>query len=165
MDKQCRECGGELAFHGYKHTEKVGRWTVTDTSSMAWQCMRCQLPQLTLDDLQGYQLRAVKTALCSGKFEGSVVRYARKALGLTQKEIGTVIGYQHETVSRWENDKEEMPRAASVSIVGILCRVIDGESAEDILDASRQVQEQRSDGPAGGTHRTATTPQARLRVI
>ena len=44
MHERCRECGGELALYGYKHTEKVGRWTVTDASSMAWQCRKCGTP-------------------------------------------------------------------------------------------------------------------------
>jgi DNA-binding XRE family transcriptional regulator len=94
--------------------------------------MKCGTPKLSLDELQNYQLRAVKTALCNGKQEGEVLRYARKALGLTQKDLGAVIDYQHETVSRWENDKEAMPMAASVALVGILCRVIDGELPEDM---------------------------------
>lgn len=123
-EDRCRECGGELAFHSYKHVEKVGRYTITDASSMVWQCLACKTPQLTLDDLQGYQLNAAKTALCDGRHDGPVVRYARKALGLTQKELGLIIDYQHETISRWETDKEAAPGVAMSAVVGVLCRAM-----------------------------------------
>jgi DNA-binding transcriptional regulator YiaG len=165
MHERCRECGGELALYGYKHTEKVGRWTVTDASSMAWQCRNCGTPQLSLDDLQNYQLRAVKTALCQEKTEGGVLKYARKALGLTQKELGVVIDYKHETVSRWENDKETMPRAASVALVGVLCRVIDGELPEDMVEAVRINKEKHADPPEGAVLIVLEPPRPRQRAF
>lgn len=143
MEERCRECKGEVALHGYKHIEKVGRWTVTDASGMVWQCRDCGTPQLSLDELQNYQLRAVKTALCQGKTEGDVLRYARKALGLTQKELGIVIDYKHETMSRWENGGE-MPQAAASAIVGVLCRALDGELPEDMVASARALKEHQN---------------------
>jgi DNA-binding transcriptional regulator YiaG len=148
--RECRECGGEAALHSYKHVEKVGRWTVTNASSMAWQCRVCRAPQLSLDDLQNYQLRAVKTALCEGKTEGGVLKYARKALGVTQKELGAIIAYNHETVSRWENDKDEMPQAAASALVGVLCRAIDGETPEEMVETARRIKEKRPGDETGG---------------
>lgn len=132
-NEPCRECGGKVTCRGYTCVQKVGKWTVTDRTSRAPQCEACNAPQLTLDELQGYELRAVKTVLCEGHLEGEVVRYARKALGLKQKELGKILGYTHETVSRWENDKDPMPRAAGSALIGLLMRAIDGEDPHDIV--------------------------------
>jgi DNA-binding XRE family transcriptional regulator len=166
MAERCRECGGETALHSYKHTEKVGPWTVTDGSAMQWQCLACGAPQLSLDDLQTYQLRAAKTALCQGKTEGGVFRYARKVLGLTQKELGVVIDRKHETISRWENgesDEEEAPRAATAALVGVICRVIEGELPEEMVQAARTMRETpQGDGSEGG-ELVVLAPQPKLR--
>jgi len=137
IHEKCVECGGDLVLKGYKHTEKVGRWTATDGTTMAPQCVKCGAARLTLDDLEMYQLTAAKTVLCANKLEGPVVRYARKTLGLTQKELGLLLDYQHETISKWENEKEPVPRAAAAALIGLLCRVIDGEKPEEMMEKTR----------------------------
>ncbi len=142
---KCAQCNGDLVTKGYKHKEKVGRWTAIDGTSMRPQCVNCGDAQLSLNDWQLYQLRAAKTVLCSNKLEGAVVRYARKALGFTQKELGLLLDYQHETISKWENDKEPLPRAAGAALIGVLCRAIDGESPEDMVEKARSSEVSRED--------------------
>lgn len=135
----CAECGGvDVTRRVYEHTEKVGRWTTTDGTALVEQCGSCSAPRLSLEQLTEYQLSAVKTVLCEGHAEGAVIRYARKALGLTQKELGLILDYQHETVSKWENDKDKMQRSAIQALIGILCRALNGEAPEDLLNEARQ---------------------------
>ena len=133
VNECCHECGGNVTCRGYTYVQKVGRWTVTDGSSRAPQCEACGAPQLTLDELQGYQLRAVKTVLCEGHLDGEVIRYSRKALGLTQKELGKILDYTHETVSRWETGKEPMPRSTANALIGVLMRAIEGEDPHNMI--------------------------------
>ena len=135
--EKCAECNGDLVTKGYTHSEKVGRYTVTDRATMVPQCVNCGAPRLSLDELEKYQLFAAKTVLCENKLEGSVVRYARKALGLTQKELGLLLDYQHETISKWENEKEPVTRAAASALIGLLCRVIDGEKPEEMVEKAK----------------------------
>lgn len=130
---KCIECNGELVPKGYEHKEKVGRWTVTNRATIVPQCVNCGAPSLTLDELEKYQLFAAKTVLCENKLEGPVVRYARKTLGLTQKELGALLDYQHETISKWENEKEQIPRAAGAALIGLLYRAIDGEKPDEMV--------------------------------
>jgi DNA-binding transcriptional regulator YiaG len=137
IHSKCVECSGDLVPKGYKHTEMVGRWTVTDRATMVPQCVNCGAPCLTLDELEKYQLFAAKTVLCENKLEGAVVRYARKALGLTQKELGLLLDYQHETISKWENEKELVPRAAGAALIGLLYRVINGEKPEEMVEKAK----------------------------
>ena len=122
-----------MEFSSYEHREQVGKWKLSDKTSMVWQCEKCHRAQLTLDELQGYPLRAVMTVLCEKHYQGPVVRHARKALGLTQRELGSLLGYEHETISRWENDKEVMPLVAAQALVGLLCRVLAGERVEELV--------------------------------
>lgn len=138
--EKCVECTGDLVTKGYTHTEKVGIWTVTDCATMVPQCVDCGAPCLNLDKLEEYQLFAAKTVLCENKLEGAVVRYARKALGLTQKELGLLLDYGHETISKWENEKESVPRSAGAAMVGLLYRAIDGEKPEEMVKKAQMAK-------------------------
>jgi transcriptional regulator with XRE-family HTH domain len=51
---------------------------------------------------------------------GGRLRYARKALGLTQVRLGELLGYAGETVSRWENDQAEVPPVVRLAMIGLL---------------------------------------------
>jgi transcriptional regulator with XRE-family HTH domain len=45
---------------------------------------------------------------------GGVVRYARKAMGLRQTDLARHLGCAAETISRWGNGTETMPRQAQL---------------------------------------------------
>jgi DNA-binding transcriptional regulator YiaG len=148
--EKCAECNGDLVTKVYTHTEKVGPWTAIDRTTMVPQCENCGAPRLTLDELEKYQLIAAKTVLCENKLDGAVVRYARKALGLTQKELGLLLDYGHETISKWENEKESVPRSAGAALVGLLYRAIDGEKPEEMVEKAEM--EKRGTAPENTDH-------------
>jgi transcriptional regulator with XRE-family HTH domain len=56
---------------------------------------------------------------------GAVLRYARKALGLTQVALAPCLGVKPETVSRWEADAA-IPRGVQLAMVGLLTAVEHG---------------------------------------
>jgi DNA-binding transcriptional regulator YiaG len=62
--------------------------------------------------------REVQAILSAG--EPEVIRYARKAAGLTQVELAGILEVTAETISRWENGAEPFKRNVSLALAKIL---------------------------------------------
>ena len=117
----CAECGKALVLRNYTHTEKVGRYRVTDATSQLLQCSGCGEPVLTSRDWAGYQRRAAAVVLREARtVDGAVMRYARKAIGLRQVDLAGLLGYAPETLSRWETGDLPIPRTAELALVAVL---------------------------------------------
>ena len=55
---------------------------------------------------------AIARALNPWKLNGSEIRFLRKAAGWRAKHVATQLGVDKSTMSRWENDKEQMGNGA-----------------------------------------------------
>jgi putative zinc finger/helix-turn-helix YgiT family protein len=118
---RCPTCGGWMTERTYGHIEKVGRHPVKVPGAILPVCGKCGEVEMTLDELAGYQQRAAAIVLREAKpIDGAVIRYARKALGLKQTKLAELLAVRNETISRWEKDREEMPRTAQLALVAIL---------------------------------------------
>jgi DNA-binding transcriptional regulator YiaG len=120
---KCMSCGvGEMKWRAHKHTENVGGIRVVDQTAFADVCMSCGAADLTDEQLRGYELRAAALVLREKyPVPGSVIKYARKALGLTQSALGDILGHKPETVSRWENNAGgAMQRDGQLALVAVL---------------------------------------------
>jgi DNA-binding transcriptional regulator YiaG len=127
---------------------------VTDATGQVLTCSKCGDVELSLKDLAGYQRRAAAIVIRDAKrIDGAVVRYARKALGLRQVDLAELLECAAETVSRWETDDLEMPRASQLALVAIL----DGVSSYD-GNVDDFLEHERSGRPSG---RDFEVPQAR----
>lgn len=136
MKETCFDCGGELVERGVSHETRGGRFTVSDRSSSALVCTKCGAPLFTGAQLNAYELRAVERVLRSVERPGgAVVKFARKALGFTQVELGKVLGYSAETISRYEQDAIETPRAVLVALLGLVEAAARGDTVRDLLTA------------------------------
>jgi DNA-binding transcriptional regulator YiaG len=97
---------------------------------------------LSLAVLAGYERRAAALVLRDGKHvNGTVIRYARKALGLRQTELAALLQCTSETLSRWENGAQQMKRAEQLALVALI------EGVErDGVDIKKQLTNKREDG-------------------
>lgn len=120
--KKCPDCSRGTLRHGaVDHVEIVGTVKVTDATGLALVCDGCGEYDLTADDLAGYQRRAAALVLRNGRFvNGNVVRYARKALGLRQVDLGVLLHKSPENISRWETGEIAIPRAEQLAITACL---------------------------------------------
>lgn len=131
---ECYECGGPLAYQAYHHTENVGGVKVNDKTAFANVCTKCGAALLADQELAGYELRAAALVLREKHpVSGSVIRYARKAMGLRQTDLGRHLGHASETVCRWENGAEQVSREAQLAIVALLDAVRDGQVTPEQL--------------------------------
>jgi DNA-binding transcriptional regulator YiaG len=124
---------GVMRRQQYTHVENIAGVRVSDPRGFALVCDTCGAVDMTLGELMGYQRRAVTTVLLDlPKVKGAVLRYARKALGLTQVALGQCLGARSETVYKWEAD-DEIPRDVQMAMVGLLTAVEHGLASVDIL--------------------------------
>jgi DNA-binding transcriptional regulator YiaG len=137
--RACPSCGKPMALLGYIHVEDVGGVLVKDGTSLAWQCKSCDLTDLSLEDLAGYERRAAALVLRDGtRVDGNVVRDARKALDLRQVDLASLLGCEPETLSRWESGARPMPRAEQLALVALLDEVESfGVDIREILDRKK----------------------------
>lgn len=128
-----------MALLGYTHIEQVGGVAVKDATSFAWQCKSCNLCDLSLEELAGYERRAAALVLRDGtRVDGNVTRDARKALGLRQVDLASLLGCEPETLSRWESGARVMPRAEQLALVALLDEVESfGGDIRELLDKKK----------------------------
>lgn len=100
---KCRTCGGAVKRQTIKRTIRVGSRSVSDPSTMTNVCTKCGAYELSHGTLLKSERRAALIVLSDApNIDGSVLRYARKALGLMQAQLAHALDATHETVSRWE---------------------------------------------------------------
>jgi DNA-binding transcriptional regulator YiaG len=120
-EQACWSCGSRMTDRLYEHVEQVGKIKVSDKTAFARQCAECGEVDLSLKELAGYQRRAAAIVLREAPhIKGLHIRYARKALGVRQVDLARIIGCEAETLSRYENDTNPMPRATQLAIVAVL---------------------------------------------
>ena len=136
---RCPECGeGTLRRRAVTHVETVGGIKVKDGTALVLACDRCGEYDLTGDELAGYQRRAAALVLRDGRLVNKdVVRYARKALGLRQVDLGELLDKSPENISRWENGEVRIPRAEQVALIALL------DAQEQGTDLGEWIEEQR----------------------
>jgi len=114
------DCGGKLVRRRYEHVQDVAGARVRDGSGLVRVCENCGEPTLTMDEMSRYERTAAAIVLREGKVTGARLKFARKALGMTQADLGDAIGCRSETISRWEHEQAEIPRAERLAIVALL---------------------------------------------
>jgi DNA-binding transcriptional regulator YiaG len=123
-----------------KRITKIGRYRVEDGT-------RLYNPEeeLTLRELAGYQRRAVRTVLHSVRgVEPEVLRFARKAIRLTQAELASILGVAAETVSRWETGEDRPKMHVQLALAYLLDCVengvgIDTDTAREYGDGGKTI--------------------------
>lgn len=151
----CASCGGTLIVRNYEHVESVGGVKVKDATGFLPQCQKCGEVELDLKQLAGYQRRAAAVVLRDARtLPGGAVKYARKALGLNQAELATLLGVEPETLSRYETEKLMIPTATKLAIVALL------DGAEQGLDIKSLVERERAGRPS--INEMYVLPRARI---
>ena len=85
---------------------------VFSTSLPGLRCAGCAESQVSLRDLERFELLVANVLGTLGASTGPVFKFQRKALGLQAAELAELLDASVETVSRWENGKRDIPRSA-----------------------------------------------------
>lgn len=104
----------------YEHTTRVGRYNVIDTAN-AIETLSDGSPGITSEELARLERRAAITVLATvEELTGSELKFARKALDLSQAELARQLGVTTETVCRWETGKEAFKRQTTLAVLQLL---------------------------------------------
>jgi hypothetical protein len=117
--ERCPKCNGECVEQGRcERTAVIGEYCVSGSTPVFLRCTKCgkSWPALTFFDLQ-----AVVVAFTGApRVSGPMLRAARNALLLNQRELGKRIGSTLESVCRWECEKAAMPRWVPLAVLGLV---------------------------------------------
>lgn len=119
---QCPVCGsaGSLVhFHGETFPVVVGDLSGTVQGLAGDRCQVCE--EVFLDDESDARFAAAGDALVleARKAEGAHLKVLRKRLGLTQGEVGLLVGGGHNGVSRYEKGQAD-PGPAAFNLLHLL---------------------------------------------
>lgn len=118
----CHECGGEeLTVRTVEIETRIGKHKVIDGSVRRPVCDKCGDFTIPAKTLEKVELRAAIVALSDvAATTGAMIRFARKALGMTQVEFATALDTTGESVSRWEREERPMERWVPLAVKGLL---------------------------------------------
>jgi len=129
----CPNCGGKMTRRGYQHVTKIAGFTVTDGSGHVLRCEACEQPLISSAEAAGYERRAAMQILMTAEkpVPGAVLKYARKALGLRQKEMAELLATNEPQISRWENEPE-IDRRLRLAVAGLLAMAQSGVGVDEV---------------------------------
>jgi putative zinc finger/helix-turn-helix YgiT family protein len=109
--RNCVECGGPVSMRILPRYKDLQIGVAVDLVNTVEEttCKNCGEQEVSFPDFNGLlaaiAVARVKTPV---KLKGEEIRFLRKALELTAKELATHLGMRDETISRWENNKENI---------------------------------------------------------
>lgn len=118
----CHVCNGErFERRVVELPTQVGPHTVLDRSVRRPVCLDCGEFTVPADTLELVELRAALVAFTDApKITGEMLRFARKALGMTQTDLANRIGATKESVSRWEREERPMEPWVPLTVLGLV---------------------------------------------
>ena len=118
----CHECNGDkFERRNVELTTRVGEHTVIDRSVARPVCTECGEFTVSAETLEKVELRAALVAFTQAPgVTGAMLRFARKALDMTQAELAERIGTTFESVSRWEREERQMEPWVPLAVLGLV---------------------------------------------
>lgn len=104
----------------YEHLTRVGRYTVIDMANVT-ETLFDGSAGITAKELARLERRAAITVLAEvDEIAGGELKFARKALDLSQADLARQLGVTTETVCRWETGKEAFKRQTQLAVLRLL---------------------------------------------
>jgi putative zinc finger/helix-turn-helix YgiT family protein len=111
MNRTCFQCGGELQTikdRPYHYTES-GLDNVVIFGINQYECKACDEIFVSIPKLEQLHLLLGRELCCKkGLLSGQEIRFLRKEIHMKGKELANALGVTPPTISRWENDREEI---------------------------------------------------------
>ncbi|MEW8525524.1 MAG: type II TA system antitoxin MqsA family protein [Candidatus Thiodiazotropha endolucinida] len=131
----CSKCGGsapaEKLLPQYTVTS-IGLEVVVVNSVNEFTCEACGEAEVSVPDLQGLiAAAAVARVQIPQKLNSKEVKFLRKSIQLTAKQLGDLLEVSQETISRWENDKTPIG-PGSEKLLRLLVGILIGKNAPGV---------------------------------
>lgn len=140
---KCR-CGGKSTNQPIKEYVVPGgllgldRVVLVDGAVRADVCGKCgDITNVVIPDLPGLiAAAALSRVKMPFKLSGRDIKFLRKAMGMSAKDLGELLEVTQETMSRWENDK--LPIGPTNEKLLRLIVVLKLESKAEAIDANKE---------------------------
>lgn len=110
--KECRECAGKkLRKKSRTNSYKVDAMTFK-VDVVGRECMSCGETYFSNQALQAAELRVAEQLARAGNVSPGSFKFMREALEIRSQDLARLLDVAVETVSRWENEKRDLDRAA-----------------------------------------------------
>lgn len=125
----CTRCGGS-SFDAHEEllTRTVGGYRFRMRVS-AQRCRDCKEVFFTAQEVASFDLQVAERLMEMGTKTGLGFKFARKAVGLRAADLAALLDVDVATISRWENDKIPIDRAALATLGSLVRDKRQGSSA------------------------------------
>jgi DNA-binding XRE family transcriptional regulator len=102
-------------------------------AAIATVCDNCGVLRIDIPNVPGLisAVAVMRCATTERKLNGKEIRFVRKAMGKTAKELAALIDVTEETFSRWENDKLVISNPVERILRGRVCRELGSQTKVD----------------------------------
>ena len=130
---KCFECNNETFKRQVEEiVTEVGSCSVVDRRHQFEVCTECGSFTIDFEVGRDIELHAARVALLDCTvFTGEVLRFARKALGLTQRELGEQLGRAAETISRDEK-RAELDSELRFAMLGLVAAALNPHGVQGV---------------------------------
>lgn len=132
---RCHACKGALEDVLEKVSHDVGARRF-EAVLRAQRCASCGEVTFAGPALGRFEAAVARALVDAGAGDGAAVRWIRKAAGIRAVDLAELLGVTPETVSRWENDKHPIDRAAWAALAAIAVEGTDGVTAVRLRSAA-----------------------------
>jgi putative zinc finger/helix-turn-helix YgiT family protein len=126
--KRCVECKGSLKAVQTKEVITIGEHRIS-LSLPARRCESCRESYIDGEVAERADLIVASRLLDLGIATGAAFRFMRKALGLRAIDLAELLNVDAATVSRWENGKVAVDRAAIAALAAAASERLEGRDA------------------------------------
>lgn len=132
---RCHNCKGEsFESQAVKIVTKAGEHCVVSNATIAPVCTVCGQYTLDAKTASMVELNAAIVFLSDvTPVTGAILKFARKALGLTQPELAAQISASTESISRWERGERPAEPWVALALRGLVLAELHPRPAETEL--------------------------------
>lgn len=119
----CPECKTDMVFGAHPIVTTVGRHSVESRSLSHERCPACGCYELSAEAGELLEVQSAIVVMVDVTTpEPNAVRFARKAMGLSQSVLASELGLTQETISRYETGALSIPAEYRLALAGLLGR-------------------------------------------
>lgn len=115
---KCQECNTELVSGTHSVVTKVGSFDVECNAT--YDLCSCGYSEIDTINAELLELRAVQIVLQEAKIDGAILKFARKAIGLTKEALAEKFELSESTIDQFENDLLPPPSVYVLVLTGLL---------------------------------------------
>lgn len=120
--KKCHHCGStSYSDRPYVHKIEIDGISTQSRPKTRLHCDGCDSVTFTLAELQEYEMAAAASVLCGPvPASGKMVRYARRAIGLSRPDLAKELYSDESKIVDWEEGKEQIDMCSQLALVALL---------------------------------------------